>query len=308
MKIVFMGAAHFAVPSLQALIDSPHEIIEVVCQPDRPAGRGLKMTACPVGEKAKEAGLVYHQPESLKGGEEYEHLAALSPDLIVVVAYGKILPREIIDIPPLGCVNVHASLLPKYRGAAPINWAIINGEAVTGVTTMLINERMDAGDILLSCETAIDDLDNALELEERLSVMGAELLIQTIEGIENKAIEPILQDESEATYARMLKKSDGLIDWSLSAQEIADRVRGLVPWPVAYTHMDGKLLKIFEAHVSEELCDETPGTVVTCDKHLAIATGKGIIYPIEVQLEGKKKMHCEDMLRGCKIKRGTIME
>jgi methionyl-tRNA formyltransferase len=308
MRIVFMGSAGFAVPSLNALIDSDHDILEVVCQPDKPAGRGQKITACPVAQVAREAGLPLYQPQTLKGGDVVSYFENLQPDIIVVVAYGKILPSDIIDIPPRGCVNLHSSLLPKYRGAAPINWAIIDGEVETGVTTMLINERMDAGDILLSRSVMIDELDDAVELEERLEYIGAQLLLDTLKGLEEGAITPLPQDEAQSSYAPLLKKEDGLIDWSLSAREIANRVRGLVPWPVAFTHMNGKTLRIFEAHASDEDCDEEAGTVIRCEKHLAVATGKGILYPIEVQLEGKKKMHCEDMLRGCKIDVGTKLK
>lgn len=305
MRIIFMGSAGFAVPSLNALIDSDHHVLEVVCQPDKPAGRGLKVTACPVAQAAREAGLSLYQPKTLKSGDVITHLEELQTEIIVVVAYGKILPSEIIDIPPYGCVNVHSSLLPKYRGAAPINWAIIDGEEETGVTTMLINDRMDAGDILQSAPVTIDELDNAVELEERLEQVGAQLLMETLKGLEEGTIAPIPQDEAQSSYAPLLKKEDGLIDWSLTAREIANRVRGLVPWPVAFTHLDGKVLRIFEAHASDEACRAEAGTVIRCEKHLAIATGAGVLYPLEVQLEGKKRMHCEDMLRGCKVDEGT---
>ncbi len=305
MRIIFMGSANFAVPSLNALIDSPYNVVEVVCQPDKPAGRGLKVTGCPVAQAARDAGIPLYQPASAKRHEVYEYLDELEPDLIAVVAYGKILPKEILDIPANGCINVHASLLPKYRGAAPINWAIINGETETGVTTILMNERMDAGDILLSREVVIDELDDAVELEERLEQIGAQLLIDTIGAIEDGSVEPRPQDESRATYAPMLTKQDGLIDWSLSARTINNRVRGLLPWPVAYTNVKGNLMRIFEAHASDEKTGEEPGTVLASKDHLAVATGDGILYILEVQLEGKKRMHCEDMLHGCKIEPGT---
>ncbi len=213
-----------------------------------------------------------------------------------------------MEIPPLGCINLHASLLPKYRGAAPINWAIINGETETGVTTMFMNERMDAGDVLLARSVEIDDLGDAIELEERLEQLGSQLLVETINDVAEGEIKSMPQDESLATYAPLLKKTDGLIDWSQSAKAIADRVRGLVPWPVAYTHLGGKRLKIYEAHAGDEPCDAAPGTIVRCEKHLAIATGDGVIYPLEVQLEGKKRMKCEEMLHGTNVEPGTILE
>lgn len=300
-----MGSAGFAVPSLEQLIESEYDVIEVVCQPDKPAGRGRKITACPVAEYAREQKLSLFQPASLKGHEAFERIEYLAPDLIVVVAYGKLLPIEILGVPRLGCINLHASLLPKYRGAAPINWAIINGEEETGVTTMYMNEGMDEGDVLLARSVDIDEFDNAIEVEERLEQLGAHLLIKTIKDLVEGELKGMPQADSLATYAPILSKKDGLIDWSQSAQVIANRVRGLLPWPVAHTHVEGKLLKIFEAHAGNEPCSEAPGTVICSDDHLAIATGEGVIYPIEVQIEGKKRMKCEDMLHGHPIKAGT---
>ena len=308
MRIVFMGSAGFAVPSLEQLVESDYDVIEVVCQPDKPAGRGRKITACPVAEYAREHKLPLYQPASLRRHEAFEHIQDLSPDMIVVVAYGKLLPPEILELPHMGCINVHASLLPKYRGAAPINWAIINGEEETGVTTMYMNEGMDEGDVLLARSVAIDELDNAIEVEERLEQLGSRLLIETIKDLEEGELKGIPQENSMATYAPILSKKDGLIDWSKSAKAIANLVRGLVPWPVAHTHVDGKLLKIFDAHAGDEPCDQEPGTVIRSEEHLAIATGDGVIYPIEVQIEGKKRMKCEDMLRGHPIKAGTKLK
>jgi len=305
MRIVFMGSAGFAVPSLEQLVESEYDVTEVVCQPDKPAGRGRKITACPVAEYAREQKLPLFQPVSLKGHEAFERIEYLAPDLIVVVAYGKLLPIEILGIPHLGCINLHASLLPKYRGAAPINWAIINGEEETGVTTMYMNEGMDEGDVLLARPVAIDELDNAMEVEERLEQLGAHLLIETIKDLEEGELKGMPQADALATYAPILSKKDGLIDWSQSARAISNRVRGLVPWPVAHTHVEGKLLKLFDVHAGNEPCSEEPGTVIRSDDHLAIATGEGVIYPIEVQIEGKKRMKCEDMMRGHSIKVGT---
>ncbi len=305
MKLIFMGSGGFAVPCLKALIESSHEILDVVCQPDKPAGRGLKLTACPVALAAREEGLGLFQPASLKNAEAYQHMAALNPDLIVVVAYGKILPKNILDLSPRGCVNVHASLLPKYRGAAPINWAIVNGETKTGVTTMFINEKMDEGDLLLSCEIPIDELDTAPQLEGRLEILGADLLLHTLKGVEAGTIPRTPQDGELATYAPIIKKIDGLIDWTKSAREIGRRVRGFLPWPVAFTSLDGKMLKIYEAHVSDEKCDVAPGTVINAHKYLSVATGKGVLYILEAQLEGKKRMVSEALLCGHKINAGT---
>jgi methionyl-tRNA formyltransferase len=298
MRIILMGSANFAVPALEELIESSHEILEVVCQPDKPAGRGLKMHACPVAEKARAEGLTLYQPQSVRDEEVIKHFAELYPDIIVVVAYGKILPKDLLEVPPHGCINLHASLLPKYRGAAPVNWAIINGETQTGVTTILLNERMDAGDILLTHQTSIDELDDAVELEERLSIIGAQLLLDTIQAIDDEAVDPMPQNEEDATYAPMLTKNDGLIDWTMSAKEIYNRVRGLLHWPVAHTYLDGKLFKIYEAHVSDEACSAEPGEVLASQTYLSIATGRGVLYVLEAQIEGKKKRHCEDFLRG----------
>lgn len=308
MRIIFMGSAGFAVPSLEQLVESDYDIIEVVCQPDKPAGRGRKITACPVADYAREHKLPLYQPASLKRHEAFGHIQNLAPDMIVVVAYGKLLPPEILELPQMGCINLHASLLPKYRGAAPINWAIINGEEETGVTTMFMNEKMDEGDILLARAVEIDKLDSAIEVEERLEQLGARLLVETIKDVEKDEIKGMPQDHSLVTYAPILSKKDGLIDWTMTASQIANRVRGLVPWPVAHTYVDGKLLKIYDAHAGDEPCDAAPGTVIRSDDHLAIATGEGVIYPVEVQLEGKKRMKCEDMLRGHPIKAGTKLQ
>ena len=308
MRIVFMGSAGFAVPSLEQLQESDYDLIEVVCQPDKPAGRGRKLTACPVAEYAREHKFSLYQPASLKRHEALEHIQDLTPDMIVVVAYGKFLPLEILELPQMGCINVHASLLPKYRGAAPINWAIINGEEETGVTTMYMNEEMDEGDILLARSVDIDEFDNAIEVEERLEQLGAHLLIETIKDLKEGELKGMPQDHSLATYAPILSKKDGLIDWTMTSKQIANRVRGLVPWPVAHTNVDGKLLKIYEAHAGNEPCDVAPGTVFRSEEHLAIATGEGVVYPIEVQLEGKKRMKCEEMLRGHPIKVGTKLQ
>jgi len=308
MKIIFMGSAAFAVPSLGALLKSKHELQLVICQPDKPAGRGLKIHPCLVAVCAHENGLPTYQPTTLRNGSALKRLSDLKPDLIVVVAYGKILPNEILDVPPRGCINVHASLLPKYRGAAPINWAITNGEMVTGVTTMMINEQMDAGDILLQKETPIGAQETSIELHDRLSQMGADLLIETLCGIKNKAIRQRPQVHELATYAPLLKKEDGLIEWKKGAREISNLIRGMQPWPVAYTYLDGKMLRIFGAVPTREPHSSPPGSIVCIGDRLGVATGNGTLYLTEVQLEGKKRMSIDAFLRGHAVGTETALK
>lgn len=308
MKIVFMGSSAFAVPSLKFLLKTKHEITLVVCQPDKPSGRGLKIHSCPVALFAKEQDLKIFQPKSLRKQETKQPIIDLKPDLIVVVAYGKILPTEILRAPRLGCVNVHASLLPKYRGAAPINWAIVNGEQTTGVTTMFINEEMDEGDILLQKETEIKSNEIASELSERLSSLGASLLIETIEGLEKDTVSPRPQDHAKATYAPLLKKENGLINWNQSAKEISNHIRGLQPWPIAFTHIQGKMMRIFKAQANQEETDKRPGTIISADENLVVATSMGTLYLLEVQLEGKKRMPVDAFLRGHQVISGEVLK
>jgi len=308
MKIVFMGSAAFAVPSLKALADARHEILEVVTQPDKPAGRGMQMTSCPVAREAREIGLPLFQPKSVKGAEAIEHFRELAPELIAVVAYGKILPRALLDIPPRGCINVHASLLPKYRGAAPINWAIANGEEETGVSTQRIVEELDAGDVLLSASTRIDEAEDAEGLYSRLAPMGGELLLRTIEGIEEGTIIPKPQDPSLVSFAPIIRKEDGHIDWSIPASSVFNRIRAFKPWPGSFAFLEGRQLKVVEAAPAEGGSGEAPGTVVESGKHLAVACGEGLLYLVEVQMEGKKRMSAADFLRGHKVQVGTRLE
>lgn len=317
MKIVFMGSSEFAVASLVALMESSHKVELVLAQPDKPAGRGQKLSSCPVAEFAKENNLALFQPAKLKNNAELlEQLEQLKPDVIIVVAYGKILPVEILNVPTKGCINVHASLLPKYRGAAPINWAIINGENKTGVTTMYINERMDEGDILLQCATEIQAHDTSITLHDHLAVMGADLLLKTLDRIKTGDLKGEPQNHAEATYAPILKKEDGLIGWNLSAQEIYNRIRGLLPWPKAYTFLPcGAQLAIFDAAVIQEgdrllfsekssLSPSTSGTVVDIKQGITVATGNGLLFLIEVQLAGKKRLPAAEFVRGYKLKVG----
>lgn len=300
MKIIFIGSAAFAVPSLETLTKTNHEILEVVTQPDKPAGRGMEIRSCPVAEFANKNHLKLFQPISVKKTDVIEHFKKLGPDLVVVVAYGKILPKDLLNIPPLGCINVHASLLPKYRGAAPINWAIVNGEKETGVTTQKISEELDAGDVLLLARTPIGEKETSSELYERLSTMGAKLLIETIEKIEHGKIKPTPQDHSKATYAPIIKKEDGRIDWSLSAAAILNRIRGFYPWPGTFMTLDGKQLKIYSANVIDRNVDAKCGEIIEAGEKFVITCGCGALELLEVQLEGKRRMNAKDFLRGYK--------
>lgn len=304
MKIIFMGTPEFAVPSLKALTESEDEVIAVVCQPDKPVGRKRELHKPLTKQFAESRNISVLQPAKIRNNEKFlNELKQLAPDLICVAAYGKILPKEVLDLPVYGCINVHSSLLPKYRGAAPINWAIINGESRTGVTTMLMDEGMDTGDILLIEETNITADDTSETLTKRLSEIGAELLIKTIDELKQEGLNPIKQSDSEATLAPILKKEHGEIDWSKSATEIRNQIRGLLPWPVAYTNLNGKMLKIFSADVSEKSGD--PGVVLEASKSiLRIACGSGSLDLKELQLEGNKKMEIRSFLAGRKIESG----
>jgi methionyl-tRNA formyltransferase len=306
MRIVFMGTPEFAVPSLKALIESEDEVVAVVTQPDKPKGRGLEVTSPPTKVLAEKHGIPVFQPQKIKTEEFFNELKKFSPDLICVAAYGKILPKNILELPPYGCINVHASLLPKYRGAAPINWAIIRGEKVTGITTMKMDEGMDTGDMLLKREIPIDDEDTGETLSEKLSHVGALLLIETIRLLKEGKLTPIPQDHSQATYAPMLKKEDGNIEWKKPAEDIRNLIRGTLPWPGAYTTLDGKLLKIYKARVSEG--SGKPGEVIKSEFGiLRVATGKGALDILELQIEGGKRLKTEEFLRGRRIKEGTIL-
>ncbi|NIS08674.1 MAG: methionyl-tRNA formyltransferase [Candidatus Dadabacteria bacterium] len=305
MKIIFMGTPVFAVPSLKALTESEDEVIAAVCQPDKPVGRKKILSKPPTKEFAESQNIPVLQPAKIRGNDEFlNQLKELAPDLICVAAYGKILPKEVLDLPKYGCINVHSSLLPKYRGAAPINWAIINGEAKTGVTTMLMDEGMDTGDILLTEETDITTDDTSETLTKRLSEIGADLLIKTIIKLKQEELNPIKQLDNEATLAPILKKEHGEIDWTKSAEEIRNQIRGLLPWPVAFTHLNGKMLKIFSADTSEKSGD--PGLVLEASKsNLRIACGFGSLDLKELQLEGNKKMEIKSFVAGRKIESGT---
>jgi len=306
MKLVFCGTPQFAVPSLLAMIDAGHEIALTLTQPDRPSGRGMQLTPPPVKQMAEAAGLEVFQPEKIKHNLELrERLTAIAPDAIVVVAYGRIIPKWMLDLPKFGNINVHGSLLPKYRGAAPIQWAIASGETVTGVTTMRLDEGLDTGPMLLRREVPIGVSETAEDLYPKLSQIGAELLVQTMIGLQAGSIVPQIQDESGASHAPILSRDDGAIDFSRSAKEIYDRWRGFQPWPGAWTTLSGKKLvisKLLPAHVS---ATAEPGQLHLDQGHLFASCGESTWISLdEVQLEGKRRMPAEDFLRGFALKSG----
>lgn len=303
MRIVFMGTPDFAVPSLQALIDAGHDVCAVYTQPDKPQGRKQILTAPPVKTLALEHDIPVFQPNTLKNEEEQARLRALAPEVIIVVAYGKLLPKAVLDIPPHGCINVHGSLLPRWRGAAPIQWAVIAGDEMAGVTTMKMAEGLDTGDMLLTYETKVGEKETAGELFDRLAQSGAELLTQTLVKLDE--ITPRPQDDAQSCYAHMLDKQMAVIDWSRSAHEIDCLIRGLNPWPIALTTLSGERLKVFAAEKANG--NGEPGTVLEADpkKGLTVACGEGALKLTEIQLVGGKRMKATDFLRGHAIEVGT---
>ena len=305
MRIVFMGTPEFAVPSLKALLDADYGVVGVFTQPDRPVGRGHKLAACPVKKLAVELGVPVYQFERLRNEEGLACLRALAPDIVVTAAFGQILSQALLDVPKMGTVNVHASLLPAYRGAAPINWCILNGETRTGVTTMLTDAGVDTGAMLLRRETDIGETETAAELSARLSQLGAELLIETLKGYIAGEIAPTPQDERLASRQPMLKKEMGLIDWTRSAKEIACQARGLDPWPGAYTDYAGGTLKIYRARPA--MGEGEPGTVLrsSAKEGLFVACGEGALEVLEMQAPGGKRMSARAYLAGKKIEPGT---
>ena len=305
MRVVFMGTPEFAVPSLKALLDAGYGVVGVFTQPDRPVGRGHKLAACPVKKLAVERGVPVYQFERLRNEEGLACLRALAPDIVVTAAFGQILSQALLDVPKMGTVNVHASLLPAYRGAAPINWCILNGETRTGVTTMLTDAGVDTGAMLLRRETDIGEVETAAELSARLSQLGAELLIETLKGYIAGEIAPTPQDERLASRQPMLKKEMGLIDWTRSAKEIACQARGLDPWPSAYTDYLGGTLKIYRARPAAG--EGEPGTVLrsSAKEGLFVACGEGALEVLEMQAPGGKRMSARAYLAGKKIEPGT---
>jgi methionyl-tRNA formyltransferase len=304
MVLIFLGTPSFAVPTLESIVDTGHRVLAVFTQPDRPKGRGGQLNQSPVKEAALRLGLPVHQPERIRRPEVVEQLQQMSPDAMVVVGYGQIIPQAIIDIPRLGIINVHASLLPKYRGAAPIQWAIANGETRTGVTTMRIDAGLDTGDMLLKWETEIEPEEDALDLGRRLSASGAELLVATLR--DNPA--SVKQDPAQATYAPILKKEDGEIDWNWPAKKIFDRSRGFIPWPGAHSSFRGQMFHIWRSRVSSDGPSGEPGQMIPKKKRLLIACGEATaLEPIEVQVEGRKRMSAEAFLNGHQLKDGEML-
>ncbi len=303
MRIVFMGTPDFAVPSLQALIDAGHDVCAVYTQPDKPQGRKQILTAPPVKTLALEHDIPVFQPNTLKDEAEQARLRELAPEVLIVVAYGKLLPKAVLDIPPPCCINVHGSLLPRWRGAAPIPWAVIAGDEMAGVTTMQMAEGLDTGDMLLTYETKVGEKETAGELFDRLAQSGAELLTQTLVKLDE--ITPRPQDDAQSCYAHMLDKQMAVIDWSKSAHEIDCLIRGLNPWPIALTTLSGERLKVFAAEKANG--NGEPGTVLEADpkKGLTVACGEGALGLTEIQLVGGKRMKATDFLRGHAIEVGT---
>jgi methionyl-tRNA formyltransferase len=302
MTLVFLGTPSFAVPTLERIVQAGHRVLAVFTQPDRPKGRGGEVSASPIKQTAQQLSLLVHQPERIRKPEPVEQLKQLQPDAMVVVGYGQIIPQSIIDIPRHGIINVHASLLPKYRGAAPIQWAIANGESTTGVTTMRIDAGLDTGDMLLKWETAIGPEENAVELGQRMAQAGADLLVQTLAAIDAGTIHAVPQDNAEASLAPILKKEDGAVDWNWPARKIANHARGFLPWPGAYSYFRGQLFHIWKARVAGELGQGPPGRLLPLKKRLLVSSGEASALELmEVQVEGRKRMPAEAFLNGHRL-------
>lgn len=307
MNIIFFGTSNFAIPALKKVMLSHHELKAVVTQPDRRSGRKLVLTQPPVKSVLKGTSIPIYQPEYVSSQETVERLKIHDADLFVVVEFGQILKANILSAPKLFCINIHASLLPAYRGAAPINWSIINGEKESGITIIRMNEKMDAGDILSQEKVKIEDGDTSESLSKKLSIVGSELILKTIDVIDSGKAKFRKQKESSATYARKLRKEDGLIDWSMDARDIYNSIRGLLPWPGAYTHWNGKFIKIFKADLSmHSVQKKDVGRVVKiCKDSLIIGTGKGGLIIKELQLQGGKRLDAGAFLLGHKIDTGS---
>ena len=304
MRIVFMGTPDFASASLKKLIDERFDVVGVFTQPDKPKGRGMELCASPVKELALENGLPLFQPVKMRDGTALAQIKALEPDILVVVAYGRILPDDILAVPKYGAINVHGSLLPKYRGAAPIQWAVLNGDKITGVTTMYLASEMDTGDIIYTAETEIGEYETSGELFDRLKDMGAELLVKTLRDIDAGIAPRTPQDHSKASYVTMLDKSICPIDWNKTPREVLKHIYGLQPWPVATMELEGKTVRVFAAKYTDGKTEKVPGAVVSTDKgglEIACADGETLLIT-ELQAPGKKRMGAEDYLRGYQIK------
>lgn len=305
MRVIFMGTPDFSVGTLEALIRAGHQVVLAVTQPDKPRGRGGKMQFPPVKETALEYGIPVFQPRKVREPENIEELRKYQADVIVVVAFGQILPKEILELTPYGCINVHASLLPSYRGAAPIQWAVINGETVSGVTTMQMDEGLDTGDMLLKTEVPLEPEETGGSLHDKLAAAGASLCVRTLKALEEGTVTPKKQGESPTAYASMLKKEMGEIRWEEPAISIERLIRGLNPWPSAYTGWQDKTMKIWEAEVLEEDSGQEPGTVVRVDKDgFLVQTGKGLLKVTALQIPGKKRMEADAFLRGYSMEPG----
>ena len=304
MRIVFMGTPDFAAASLKKLIDKKYDIAAVFTQPDKPRDRGMKLSYSPVKELALENNIPVYQPTRLRDGTATELIKSLDPDILVVVAYGRILPDDMLEVPKYGAINVHASLLPKYRGAAPIQWAVLNGDKITGVTTMYLASEMDTGDIIYTTETEIGEFETSGELFDRLMIMGAELLDRTLRDIEAGTAPRTPQDHSKASYVKMLDKSLSPIEWAKTPREVIKQIYGLQPWPVATAELDRKVFKIYSAEYTQNKTDKAPGSVVSAGKkgiEIACLDGETVLIT-ELQAAGKKRMKASDYLLGHPIK------
>lgn len=304
MRIVFMGTPDFAAASLKKLIDKKYDIAAVFTQPDKPRDRGMKLSYSPVKELALENNIPVYQPTKLRDGTATELIKSLKPDILVVVAYGRILPDDMLEVPKYGAINVHASLLPKYRGAAPIQWAVLNGDKITGVTTMYLASEMDTGDIIYTAETEIGEFETSGELFDRLMIMGAELLDRTLRDIEAGTAPRTPQDHSKASYVKMLDKSLSPIEWAKTPREVIKQIYGLQPWPVTTAELDGKVFKIYSAEYTQNKTDKAPGSVVSAGKkgiEIACLDGETVLIT-ELQAAGKKRMKASDYLLGHPIK------
>ena len=306
MKIIFMGTPDFSVGTLEALVEAGHEVVLAVTQPDKPKGRGKEMQFTPVKECALAHNIPVYQPKKIRESECIEELKKYQADVCVVVAFGQILPKEILEMTPYGCINVHGSLLPKYRGAAPIQWAVLDGEEKTGITTMYMEKGLDTGDMIDKAEVVLDKKETAGSLHDKLMVLGADLLLETLKKLEDGTAVREKQNDEESCYAKMLSKDMGQIDFTKDAKEIECLIRGMNPWPSAYTSLDGKTMKVWEADVLDAQSKEEPGTIVEVNKkEIIVATGSNDLALHEIQLAGKKRMQVQAFLLGYQVEAGT---
>lgn len=307
MKVIFMGTPDFSVPTLEAIIEAGHEVVLVVSQPDKAVGRSKALKYTPVKACAVSHGIEVFQPEKVRTEESVAYIKQFEPDIIIVEAFGQLVPKTILDLPKYGCVNVHASLLPKYRGASPIQWAVLNGESVTGVTTMRMAEGIDTGDMILKCEVPVAEDETGGSLFDKLSIAGAKLCVETMAAIENGTAVYTRQDDSQATHTKKIQKEMGSIDWSKDAEVIERLIRGLNPWPSAYTRLGDKNVKIWRAKVVSHEMTATPGCIVRVTKDsICVQAGNGVLEILELQMEGKKRMTADAFLRGFSVEEGTF--